>query len=224
MDFLDIARLISRAFIEALDGGEKCLCCSAEAFSKPLCSSCEKDLLGEIGKCKRSEKSDFIDEIFPLFLYADWKKHLLSEWKMNGNRSLSPFFADCIATALFRLKWQNFPIVPIPPRPRKIFLNGFDQIDELSHFLHERHKIKIKKVLKRVSTVEQKHLSKAQRAENSKKSFLLKNANVGKLTTPVILLDDVITTGATLDACAKILKDAGIKKVFAITLFSTSKF
>lgn len=248
MNILKQARKGARFLIEAIDGGETCLCCGKEARALPLCPDCKKNLLtidfsakshgrckkcGKIllseleicRECRENERILYVDYRFPIFPYRNWKKNLLFEWKMAENRTLSPFFADCIATVLQKNGWQSFPVVPIPPRPWKIHKKGWDQIDELAHFLHSEHAVAILKLLVRTTAAEQKRLSATARFENSAGGYALRH-NFERLfqkcgcPKTAVLLDDITTTGATLDACAKLLKRAGVQRVIAVTLFS----
>ena len=66
------------------------------------------------------------------------------------------------------------------------------------------------------NTVPQKLLSLRQRQNNLKRAFIISQDDV-KLDT-IILIDDIYTTGSTVDAMAAVLKSAGVKKVFVISL------
>ena len=65
---------------------------------------------------------------------------------------------------------------------------------------------------------QQKKLSRAERLEHIKNSYVLKVYS-GTLPESICLIDDVCTTGSTLESCASVLKAAGIRRVNAITLF-----
>ena len=76
-------------------------------------------------------------------------------------------------------------------------------------------------LIKVKNTSSQKKLTEAQRRKNLIKAFEVRNKGVFK-DREVILVDDVITTGATLSECSKILKRAGAIKVNAVVFASTS--
>ena len=120
-------------------------------------------------------------------------------------------------------------VVPVPPRPGKIQEKGWDQIDELCGQLKYRFGFTILPLLERKSTGQQKKLDREERLKTIGKSyFLVGQKEVQKLLKPfkgefpnrVCIIDDVCTTGSTLENCAQVLKEAGIKVVEAITLFS----
>ncbi len=148
-------------------------------------------------------------------------------WKMQGERSFSPLFARLISNVL-RQQGESV-IVPVPPRKGKIRKNGWDQIEELCLFLEKRYGFRVLRILERKSKEEQKKLKRTERLESIKSSYSLKNAKEiqgalkpfsGSFPERVCLIDDVCTTGATLESCAEILKKEGIKTVNAVTLFT----
>lgn len=110
-------------------------------------------------------------------------------------------------------------IVPVPPRKGKIRKNGWDQIEELCSFLEKRYGLKVFRLLERNTSGQQKKLSRQQRLESIKTAYSLK-PGIFKLPQSVCLIDDVCTTGSTLESCAEILKKAGVQKVNAVTLFT----
>lgn len=141
-------------------------------------------------------------------------------------RSLSEYFSDLVAEAL---SLNNIKIiVPIPPRPGKIRENGWDQIDELCKFLKYKHNIQVLYLLKRNTKKQQKKLDRIGRLENIDLSYSMADEkklrkelrDLQKDELEVCLIDDVATTGSTLEGCSKLLKNYGIKKVHAITIFS----
>lgn len=116
------------------------------------------------------------------------------------------------------------PVVPVPPRPGKIKKKGWDQIDELCFYLKNIYGVKVYKVLERLSKKQQKKLSRDERLQLIKKGYVLKNNKKIKsflqnIPEKIVLIDDVMTTGSTIEACAEALKTAGVKTVVVITLF-----
>lgn len=141
------------------------------------------------------------------------------KWKKENFRNLSYVFADVIdqfiKNQLSGSKEELF-LVPVPPRPKKLVKKGWDQINDLADILSKKYKVL--KILERTGEGEQKKLSKQERLGTQEVAYRLKE-NVSQIPESVILLDDVVTTGATLEKCAGILKENGVKKVTAIALF-----
>lgn len=237
--FNDNVKSLMRKFITIFISPYKCIGCEKITYDIPLCNDCLDELENIVAienrcnKCGReliSEKNicmecrtdenilKNIDFVFPLYQYKLWKKELLFQWKIKENRSLSKYFAKKISE-IHSKYFNNIPIVPVPPRPGKIKSKGWDQIQELCNYLEYFYDVKIENVLKRINIQEQKNLNRKERLEHIEKAYAIKNTNK-KLPEEVVLLDDISTTGATLESCGKILKNYGVKKVYGITLFS----
>jgi ComF family protein len=132
-----------------------------------------------------------------------------------------PFLADLlIREALPELRGQKWDwIVPVPLHPAKKRQREFNQAERLATFLSAATKIPMDTtLLKRVTaTKTQTKLTRQERAENMRNAFVMQNRR--KLNGERILLfDDVFTTGATTDACAKVLLAAGAGEVCVWTV------
>lgn len=205
---------------------------------KSRCRVCGKELVSQNEICSYCRKGSIIrsvDGVFPIETYQLWKKTLLFEWKTVGKRSLSFFFAqmmDCFIRKNFVSESQidhfkKVVIVPVPPRPGKIRKKGWDQIDEMCFYLKWKYGYEILPVLKRRSRIQQKKLDMEQRLETIGKNYYKKKDSSlrkifrksGGVPEQAIIVDDVMTTGATVENCAEVLKSMGIKKVYGVTLF-----
>lgn len=189
------------------------------------CRHCGKILISETDYCSRCRSAaegevslpDYCDRIFSLFPYIGLGQKLLPLWKNNNIRAFSAVFAPFIFHFFVRhTEYAGIPIVPVPPRPKKLREKGWDQIDDLVKELAACPGIPICRCLKRDDGTPQKKLSKAERAVNLHGKI---NICISAVPEKLILLDDVITTGATLNACAQVLKRHGCKTVYALSLF-----
>ena len=110
-------------------------------------------------------------------------------------------------------------LIPVPLHPARKRERGFNQSELLADELSEvTHLPELKQLLKRIrNTKDQTKLTPEQRIENVKGAFALIDYDriEGK---KVILVDDVMTTGATLKECAKVLTKAGAKRVMGATI------
>lgn len=232
---------------------EKCIRCGKESGFNPVCKNCQAVILKNQEKsffdreerclvcgkfliaqknictyCKSNRVIKSIDKLIPLHSYQLWKKELLFAWKTLEKRTITNFFVKMAYSGIMQFKpffEDEIIVVPVPPRPGKIRKKGWDQIDELCFYLHWAYGIKILKLLKRLSRIQQKKLDLEQRLETIGNAYYAKSRrNIlricrNKIPEKVVLLDDVLTTGSTLENCACVLKSLGIKEVYGLTLF-----
>lgn len=230
-------------------GGTECVVCGAHSKFFPICDLCKKECFARISsygegrctvcgkllvsehgmcmQCRRERVLVHTDAVFPLFSYRLWNSVLLFCWKINGVRALSPFFAERLAAALKTLPPFE-AVVPVPPRSGKIRKKGWDQIVELCEFLALRYKFSVCALLVRESRDEQKTLSKSGRLGAIGNAYRMKTGKAlkkalhacgGSMPRTVCLIDDVMTTGATIESCAAALKGGGVETVHVATLF-----
>jgi ComF family protein len=113
----------------------------------------------------------------------------------------------------------DYVLVPVPLEKRKLKWRGFNQAEEVGKEIAKFLKIQlVNNVLKKIKeTPPQVELSDRERKENIKGVFLCKNSEQIK-GKKILLVDDVYTTGSTLEECAKVLKKAGAKEVIGIVI------
>lgn len=225
-------------------GGNFCVICGNKTSVAPLCRTCFRNMmLMSNGKrrcricgkellsmeevccsCRESSVIEHCDKVLPIFSYRLWNKELLYLWKIKGERSLSRVFAKVLDCELKNLSFDA--IVPVPPRPGKIKEKGWDQIEDLVLYLEHFYGYKVLRLLERKTVFQQKKLDREERLASMESSYFFKSdddlrkcLNNQSLPEKVCLIDDVSTTGATLERCSKILKEAGIKSVTGLTLF-----
>ena len=238
---ISISVLRKTAFLEAALP-QRCVICGTLAGDvlwrpAPLCAVCESGLdaiLGRrCGKCGRSLISE--DElcmecretnaddlkIHPLFMYRGSVAALMHHYKTQGRRSLAAYFAFrlsplidslCSSAGLDR---REIVLVPVPPRPEKIRAGKGDQVGILASALSRVGFQSARALVRRANSPQQKTLARAERLKNAATAYALASSAV---PPRVILLDDVATTGATLRACAAILRQAGAEVVAAVAM------
>ncbi len=201
--------------------GNRCSICGIQLISeKELCLDCRTDESKDEAAPKNISKKILlkdIQSIFPIHHYSLWKKDLLFSWKMANNRALTPVFAK-LAFKILQEHYKDITVVPVPPRQGKIKKNGWDQIDELCSCLQGFYGVKIDKVLVRLTRNEQKKRSRKERIEGLEKNYALASEQIN-VPKEVVIIDDIMTTGATLESCAKALKSGGATIIHALTLF-----
>jgi ComF family protein len=184
------------------------------------CQICGKPLVSEIGVCTHCRTMEHaFNKAVGLYPYTrQWMK-LLRAYKFHGHRALARFFARKILEAreLFfeEALFGELTFVPVPPRDGKIKKTGWDQVETIARILEKR--ALLCRCLKRLPSMSQKKLNAEDRAKNLKGRITCKE----KPPRNILLIDDVYTTGATLEVCASALKESGAEKVYGLCLFHT---
>ena len=192
---------------------------------KEHCDRCGRPLVSERGRCMqcRRGKVPGFDRIVTLYPYRGSYRKLLGAYKFGKNLSLGHFLAERIGETLTRIldpyrgEGAAPALVPVPPRPGKRKKTGWDQVEYLTGLLEKGGTASplVRRCLRRLPSQAQKELDR----EHRKKNLLGKIVVRGRAPETAILLDDVITTGSTMDACAAALKAGGAKRVLGICLF-----
>lgn len=188
----------------------------------PLCPVCKK-LNFQKSPCLSCRKQTKIKVLFSPCLYQDPKiKELIHIFKYNFIENLTNPLSYLMIKTLENEKenLKNFVIIPVPLHKKRLRQRGFNQAELLANEIGKFFQISVlNNVLKRIEfeIPQTKIENRKQRKENIKNAFQyigfesIKNKNV-------LLIDDVATTGATLNECAKILKQNGAKIIWAATI------
>jgi ComF family protein len=171
------------------------------------------------------------EDVRIVFNYKDnLVKRALWQLKYMRNRELAKLFAEIIyGTLLEELSeleiFQNFEkpyLVPIPISKKRLRERGFNQMElvarELS-ILDDGNSFKVAlRILEKVKeTPSQTSLTKAERMKNLKGSFALRDKRILEKRN-IILLDDVITTGSTIEEAKRVLYEVGVKNIYTIVI------
>ncbi len=145
----------------------------------------------------------------------------IHRWKYEGKTHLTPFFAEWMAEGLNRYWKLPFLdlLIPVPLHPRRLRERGFNQALLLAEALSRRTGIPVLKTIlkKKKPTLPQVNLSGAEREKGLKGAFHVTEEE--KLSgKSVLLIDDVYTTGATVNECSKGLLRGGAERVDVLTL------
>ncbi len=163
-----------------------------------------------------------LDEVRSVFVYNDAVKTIIHHLKYQRAINLSAPLAKYSTFILSGLQeWMMADmLLPIPLHPVKLRERGYNQSEELGKAFSGETGIPMKNniLFRRLYTVSQTQMgSAAGRQKNMRDAFKInpKAVIAGK---KIILIDDVVTTGSTANACASILKTAGASKIFLLTL------
>ena len=204
-------------------GGLVCSGCAGafRPITEPRCLKCGKKLSREEEEfCKDCRDNPHYYEYgFCLYEYASVRESLY-RFKYEGREEYAGFYARQMALFLKEEIAGMHPeaIVPVPLHRKRLRMRGYNQAEVLAVALGKFLGIPVKSdLVKRVKmTIPQKKLDNTARRNNVKNAFII-TENIVKLNN-VIVVDDIYTTGSTVDAVAKVLKKAGVSRVFFLTL------
>lgn len=222
-----------RSMLSAPLEGPVCGACwsAIRPITPPICENCGDPLpswrLVSCGatrcpRCRRMPR--FVDRSRAIGEYDGALRQIIHALKYDGRRSLARPLGKLMQKYGSDLLNGAHWAVPVPLHPRRERARGFNQAAELARYLD----LPMCSALERVRhTVRQVDLPASRRHANVRGAFRLtagrgwlvaRKPRVPDLSKAcVLLVDDVSTTGATLDACARILRRAGVAEVRAIT-------
>ncbi len=222
---LGFLRKAADAFLETLyPSRAKCLSCGDETGCEHpyLCEKCRQMLKPSNIIAGRDEwRRRGIESVSFVYYYGKPIKGLIRAFKFDGIRSLGKYMAEDM-TRLFEMRCNKAYdlIIPIPLHPARLYERGFNQAEVLARQLSENTGIPLaEKAVRRIrKTKQQAKLSRGKRAKNLQNAFVADGNVRGK---NILLIDDVITTGSTICACAEALKAAGAAEIRAMSAAGT---
>lgn len=155
-----------------------------------------------------------------VLLYAGKVKQSIYQMKFHNKREYMDFYGPYMAEVLKKkiLSWEAQALIPVPLHPSKLRRRGFNQAELLARRVGEALGIPVRTdLVRRIrATRPQKDLSRRERQNNLKGAFKISRYDV-KLKK-IILVDDIYTTGSTIDEIAGKLLEQGAEEVYFISL------
>jgi ComF family protein len=151
------------------------------------------------------------------FRYQGPMRRALAALKYTGASRLAPMLADLALPALDRLLSLagEAVLVPIPIHAERLAARGYNQAALLADQLGRRRRLRVNPALARMRpTTKQHRLNRVARLQNLRGAFVAG----GSPPATVILVDDIVTTTATLEACASALRLAGSDAVYGLAV------
>ena len=192
-----------------------------KVVAAPWCMRCGKKLTEERELCSDCRHREHrYDRARTLYEYG-CAAPAIYRFKYGGRQEYGEFFGEEMGRHLgdFIRRMQPEVIAPVPLHRRKLRSRGYNQAACLARALGRSLNLPVdEKMVKRIkNTVPMKRLNPAERQNNLKKAFIIGRNDV-KLYDRVILVDDIYTTGTTLDEIAALLKAGGVSEVYCVTL------
>ena len=209
---------------------DNCLMCRDylnSRHTRQLCSACLQSIeLNPTPFSRQSKEARFAyDQAWSAILYNDTAQQLLHAFKYNSKTSLRKTFVPVMIDFIDRhhIPLQQFDMItPIPLHPARLRERGYNQSALLSEGISRHYNLthRTDLLIRQRNTHTQTELGAKQRWTNMEGAFRIKNPSDIEGKT-VVLIDDLFTTGSTINSAAAALKDAGALRVAALTLSVT---
>ena len=203
---------------EKLKDNEKCLCFNCFSSIKRT----DKDLLSKEYDRKFKEEN-IITDFVSLFLFEKDKalQSVIHDLKYNGNIKAGIYLGELAGKNFYKdiLNWKPDFIIPVPLYHLKKAERGYNQSYYISKAISKIVKIPVEtSILKRIRyTQSQTELNLEERKVNVFGAFSVKNKSLIR-NKNFLIVDDVITTGATISECGKVLIENGASKIYALSI------
>ena len=218
--FLNIGTRIGQILLP-----QDCLLCQAASGGQLLCQACARELPSTASACPRCASAGssnaecgaciadppHYDASCAAFVYAYPVDALIQALKYGGQLALAALFAHELQRRIGRAHGLDL-IVPLPLHPQRLGQRGFNQAAEIARVLSRLYGIAMDAQLaQRVrNTAPQTELPWRERATNMRQAFACGRDLAG---LRIAVVDDVMTTGATLNEFARTLKRSGAARV-----------
>jgi ComF family protein len=189
-------------------------CFESLPINFPACPQCGLPLPVETvipcGACQKHPPA--FDRSLALFRYEEPVRHLVHALKFHARYSCARLLGDMLADTLDGLEDKPEAIIPVPLHNSRYRQRGYNQSLEIARTLERRLGLPLdfRSCIRTHATQAQTELAAKDRRRNMKKAFAItRPLTVGH----VAILDDVVTTGATVNELAKVLRKAGVKRI-----------
>lgn len=212
-----------------LEDSSKNICPKCEQTFHPVsehyCLKCGKPVAETEEYCEECRNRDRkFSQGRGIFLYNTQMKQSLLRYKYYGSREYGKYYAEAICryAGADIMRWQPDVIVPVPLHRRKKRMRGFNQAADLAERTGKLLGIPVTEeiVYKIKETRSQKKLDADERKRNLKNAFRTVTSVKG---LRILIVDDVYTTGNTMEAMSECLLEGGAEAVFFVTLCMVKK-
>lgn len=193
-------------------------------LKKNICQKCSSILRKELcDDCRFRERNMeiFFDRHYSCFVFKGKIKKILNFAKFKKKEYIFYHLGRLMASQFYFLEKENFILIPVPISKERYFSRGFNPSYSLAKGISNYFRIPVYQNLKKIYHNDiQSKLSYKKRIKNPYNTYSFDNSSFLKKKY-VYLLDDIFTTGSTINECSRILKKKGISKIIAITFAKT---
>ena len=199
----------------------KCVFCNDKINERYTCRKCLNiiEYYQEMVAIPTSTSDRYYDKVFSALHYKGVFKNKMLSYKFHNAKYLCVPFAEILAVLIKKYDLNADVIIAVPISRERLRDRGYNQSVLIATKVSEFTQIKYYEniLIKTKNNLRQSELTLNERKENVKNAYSIKNIEKIK-NKKIILIDDIFTTGSTLNECAKILKQNGAKEVIALTV------
>lgn len=191
-------------------------------IEEPRCMRCSKPIRSEEQEyCYDCERHTRVYERgYALWVHKGNVQRAIYQFKYHNRRIYSRFFGKELLSRYGQAvkKWDITTIIPIPLSRKRRRIRGFNQAELLARELGRGLGIPVdaKNLVRVRDTRPQKKMDAKERSLNLKRAFAWRGK--GRIFGNILLIDDIYTTGSTIDAAARVLKENGAGKIYFLTI------
>lgn len=176
----------------------------------------------EYSRCKFCENKNFyFDRAISCIEYCDKSKVLVLSLKYYGNTYMSRYIAQVMRDKLEFEQLSADYVIPVPLHKKRMRTRGFNQAEKIASYLSDYTKIPIIDCIKRNRNTKRLYaLNKFQREKELKNAFEVKDGSEKIKCKRVLLIDDIFTTGTTVNEISKKLKIYGVDEIIVLTFLT----
>jgi len=206
-----------------------CVSCEEKLhfISEPRCKKCSKPVEQEQKEyCSDCERKNYHFEYgFSVWVYDAAMKKSISDFKYRHKKEYAKYFVQQVVGRYGNKIVQLAPdaLVPVPIHKSKYRERGYNQAEILAKGIGRELSIPVLPdlLIRNKKTLPQKQLSDKERLQNLKEAFEFNKVymdNCHRKLNKILLVDDIYTTGSTIEACTNVLRQNGVGYVYFVTL------
>lgn len=229
-----LRKIISELFFPS---SIKCICCDGELrksnkyclcdkcdinYNTKFCLTCGRSIQNLAEYCNICmDKSWAFTEARSSLEYADKIKSIIYKFKYDNGKYLAPILAEFMLDTFYSAEWSIDYITYVPLHKKRQKARGYNQAELLANVISKTIEVPVVKLLEK--TTNKTNLAKlnSKERENIIADSFSFSSKLDIKSKRVLIIDDVFTTGATTNECAKILKTKSCSDIYVLTFAST---
>ena len=205
--------------------GQKYLCAACSRIPREVgedyCMYCGKPVAAQVECCEdcRDRQRSF-EYGRSAFWYDAAMRQSVARFKYHGRQEYASYYGETLARKYGEWIESVAPqaLLPVPLHPRRYRKRGYNQAELIARELGGRCGVPVdgEYLFRKKNTIPQKELSRGERERNLREAFSVRNigGELCKYKKCVILIDDIYTTGSTIEACSQVLRINGTDKIY----------